>query len=178
MSSSKAIIKVHIIMFIHCVWWLDDILHAPNLGEPLPRSQINYDLWKVTLIGCCVCPSGAFAMRSFALIAPASDSYSTNAIPDLPGTRRTSLNPSNPLNTLDKTSTSASSGTFCKNRILFGGRYSSGITAAAPPVDLRPAPLVLIGRAASGGGTTPAARLRFFCASCASIACFRSVPHC
>lgn len=49
------------------------------------------------------------------------------------------------------------------------------MTAAAPPVDLRPAPLtVLAGRAAAGSATAPAGRLSFFCASCASRACFLS----
>lgn len=67
---------------------------------------------------------------------------------------------------------------FCTNRILFGGRYSSGMTAPAPPVDFRPAPLTaLAGLAAAGSETAPAGRLSFFCASCASRACFLSAKQ-
>jgi len=70
---------------------------------------------------------------------------------------------------------SYSSGRFWTKRILFGGRYSSGMTAAPAGLeDLRPAPRVgLMGRAVSG---TPTAALRFraLC-SAASAAFFLSV---
>ena len=65
-------------------------------------------------------------------------------------------------------------------RILFGGRYSSGITAAAPPVDLRPVPLaVFAGRtgAGSAAGAEAVGRFSFLLASCASTACFRSAQE-
>lgn len=64
--------------------------------------------------------------------------------------------------------------------ILFGGRYSSGITAAAPPVDLRPVLLaVLVGRAGTGSfaGVAAVGRFSFLLASCASRACFRSTRY-
>lgn len=121
-------------------------------------------------------------VASLALIAPDSVSYSTNAIPFLPGTNLASVNPSNRPNTLVSVSWSMLSGRSRKNRILFGGRYSSGMTvAAAPLVGLRPAPLVVLaGRVVSGAA--PAGRLSFFWASRASWACLRSVcrsqpPH-
>ena len=62
-------------------------------------------------------------------------------------------------------------------RILLGGRYSSGMTAAAPPVDLRPVLLaVFVGRAGAGSfaGAEALGRFSFLLASCASRACFRS----
>ena len=65
-------------------------------------------------------------------------------------------------------------------RILFGGRYSSGITAAAPPVDLRPVPLaVFVGRAGAGSfaGAAAVGLFSFLLASCASRACFRSTRY-
>lgn len=115
-------------------------------------------------------------VASLALIAPDSFSYSTNAIPLRPGTNLTSLNPSKRPKTAVTLSWFASSGRSRKNKILLGGRYSSGMTvAAAPAVGLRPAPLAAFaGRVVSGA---PAGRLSFFCASRASWACFRSVFH-
>ena len=119
-------------------------------------------------------PSAIPAVRSLALIAPTSASYSTNAIPLRPGTVRTSRKPSNAPKMFCRCSLSTSSGKFCKKRILFGGRYSSGITAPAAGLDdLSPAPRVdLMGRAASAAETSAG---RFFCsATAASLACFRS----
>ena len=60
-------------------------------------------------------------------------------MPRRPGTSLISRNPSNLPNIAPKASTSYSSGIFCKNKILFGGKYSSGITCeAAGPVDFSP----------------------------------------
>jgi len=68
------------------------------------------------------------------------------------------------------------------NRILLGGRYSSGTTPApAPDVPLRPAPRAVFGArcaAASCWGAPGAGRLRFLAASAASRACLRSVHAC
>lgn len=113
-------------------------------------------------------------VASLALMAPASVSYSTNAIPLRPGTSLTSWKPSKRPKTSDRPSWLASSGRSRRNKILLGGRYSSGTTAAvAPVVGLRPAPfVVLAGRALSAGA---AGRLSFFWASRASWACFRSI---
>ena len=126
---------------------------------------------------CVPSPSAMPAVFSFALIAPVSASYSMNAIPLLPGTNRTSLKPSNLPKIAVRASISYSSGKFCTKRILFGGRYSSGITAAVPAlVDLRPAPrAALTGRAETSEGKPAAAeRLRSFCCSAASAAFFLS----
>jgi len=49
----------------------------------------SYCLWKVTLIAFS--PNVIPVVASFAVIAPSSSSYSTNAIPIRPGTVRTSL---------------------------------------------------------------------------------------
>jgi hypothetical protein len=123
---------------------------------------------------CVASPSVIPAVFSFALMAPVSDSYSTNAMPLRPGTSRTSLNPSNLPNMDDNASISYSSGRFWTKRILLGGRYSSGTTAAPAGFDdLRPAPLeVLIGRALESGSTPAAAADRFslFASSAASSA--------
>lgn len=133
----------------------------------------SYCLWYVTLM--LLPPLSCIpAVLSLALMAPASFSYSTNAIPRRPGTRRTSRKPSKRPKTLVRASTSQSSGMFWTKRILFGGRYSSGTTAAAAgPVGLRPAPLAVF------AGRPPwsppgAGRLRRCCS--ASRAFFLSVP--
>jgi hypothetical protein len=122
-------------------------------------------------------PSAMPAVFSLALIAPASLSYSTKAIPLLPGTKRTSLKPSKRSNIVLRALMSYSSGRFWTKRILLGGKYSSGITA--PPEgleDLRPAPRVaLMGRAASGAIPCAPGRLRSFCASACSAAFFLSI---
>jgi hypothetical protein len=130
-------------------------------------------------MGLPLSPMGIPDVASFALIAPASFSYSTKAIPFLPGTNRTSLNPSKRPKTILRLSESAVSGNSRKNRILFGGRYSSGMTGAAAVLeDLRPIPrAVLAGRTFSAGPGAPAGRLSFFCASRASWACFRSAAQ-
>lgn len=134
----------------------------------------HYCLWYVTRIGLLASPIGIPDVFSLALIAPDSVSYSTKAIPFRPGTNLASMNPSKRENTPVSVSWSILSGRSRKNRILFGGRYSSGITAgAAPVVGLRPAPLfVFAGRAASAVG---AGRLSFFWVSSASWACLRSI---
>ena len=121
-------------------------------------------------------PSTIPAVLSLALIAPASASYSTKAMPFLPGTSRTSLKPSKRPKMAVRLSTSYSSGKFWRNRILLGGKYSSGTTApAAGFEDLRPAPReALIGRPPVSGAFAAAGRLSFFCASAASCACFLS----
>lgn len=142
-----------------------------------PNAQVAYCLWYVTLMTWLPSPKANPAVFSFALIAPVSLSYSTNAIPLLPGTNLTSLKPSYLPNIIVNESTSYSSGRFWTKIILFGGRYSSGITAAeAGFEDLRPAPLVaLIGPAAADGGTpTAAERFNRFCSSRASAAFFLS----
>ena len=128
--------------------------------------------WYVTKIRFS--PIGIPDAASLALIAPDSFSYSIKAIPLRPGTNLTSLNPSKRPKTAVRLSWSTSSGRFRKNRILFGGKYSSGMTvAAAPAVGLRPAPLAAFaGRAVS---TAPDGRLRLFWASRASWACLRSI---
>lgn len=122
-------------------------------------------------------PTGIPDVASFALIAPVSASYSTNAMPLRPGTNLTSWNPSKRPKIADRPSSLASSGSSRRNKILLGGRYSSGTTAVvAPEVGLRPAPLVVLaGRAVSAAA---AGRLSFFCASRASWACLRSKVKC
>ena len=127
----------------------------------------------MTLIGV---PSSTIpAVPSFALIAPVSLSYSTNAIPFLPGTSLTSLKPSN-LAKIPSISTPAS-GKPCTNRILLGGRYSSGMTGAAEAlVDLRPAPReALMGPVARGTLLAAAVRLRAACCVASSRAFFLSI---
>lgn len=122
-------------------------------------------------------PKAIPAVFSLALIAPVSVSYSMKAIPLRPGTRRTSLNFSKRPKIAVRASMSYSSGRFWTKRILFGGKYSSGITAATAFVDLRPAPLVvLIGLALASGATPVAAPALFilFCSSAASAAFFLS----
>lgn len=118
-------------------------------------------------------------VASFALIAPDSFSYSTNAMPFLPGTIRISLKPGNLPNIALKPSASYVSGSSLKNRILFGGKYSSGTTgAAAVPVGLSPVPFCAFVGRESGPPAVPAApagRFSFFWASRASCACLRSV---
>src|SRR5271169_4573108 len=119
------------------------------------------------------------AVFSLALIAPVSASYSMKAMPLLPGTRRTSRKPSYLSKIAVRASMSYSSGRFWTNRILFGGRYSSGTTAdPARFDDFRPAPReALIGRD-DGSGTAPAATavlLSLFDSSAASAAFFLSV---
>lgn len=145
-----------------------------TLQTPEQIIHRTHCLWKVTRIGFPASPMAIPAVASLALIAPDSFSYSTKAMPFRPGTVLTSRNPSKRLNTADRFSWSAVSGSSRRKRILFGGRYSSGMTAAAAPaVGLRPAPLaVFAGRAPSA---TPAGRLSFFWASRASWACLRSV---
>lgn len=130
----------------------------------------------MTRMGLPASPMGIPDVASFALIAPVSFSYSTNAIPFRPGTIRTSLKPSKRPKMAVRLSWSALSGRSRKNRILFGGRYSSGMTgAAAAWVDLRPAPFAAFaGRLASTAPAAAAGRLSFFCASWASWACLLS----
>lgn len=137
----------------------------------------HYCLWYVTRIALPASPIGIPDVFSLALIAPDSVSYSTKAIPFLPGTNLASMNPSKRENTPVSVSWSILSGRSRKNRILFGGRYSSGMTvAAAPVVGLRPAPLVVLaGRTVSAAG---AGRLSFFWVSSASWACLRSIVFC
>lgn len=120
-------------------------------------------------------PRGTPAVFSFALMAPASASYSTKAIPRRPGTKRTSRNPSNLPKMPVKASISYSSGTFCTKRILFGGRYSSGTTALVAAFEERkPAPRVaLIGREVISAAFPAAAAAIFsFLASSAASADF------
>jgi len=123
-------------------------------------------------------PSVMPAVFSLALMAPVSASYSMKAIPLLPGTKRTSRKPSNRPKMAVKASISYSSGRFCTNRILFGGRYSSGTTAAPDGFeDFKPAPLdALTGRGATSE-TAPAAAADLFSlfdSSAASAAFFLS----
>ena len=120
-------------------------------------------------------PRGLPAVLSLALIAPASASYSTNAMFFLPGTALTSRKPSNLAKIAESVSTVTSSDIFCTKRILFGGKYSSGMTAPAAALDgLRPAPrAVLTGRVVLDSGPA-AGRFSFFCNSAASAACFLS----
>lgn len=134
----------------------------------------HHCLWNVTRMGLPCSPIAIPDVASLALIAPASVSYSMKAIPARPGTVRTSWNPSKRPKTASRPSWVTSAASSRTKRILFGGRYSSGMTAAAAPeLGLRPAPLVVFaGRAASIG---TAGRLSFFWASRASWACFRSV---
>lgn len=135
-------------------------------------TETSYCLWYVTLM--FLPPFSCMpAVLSLALIAPASFSYSTNAIPRRPGTRRTSRKPSKRPKTLVRASTSVSSGRFWTKRILFGGRYSSGTTAAAAgPVGLRPAPLCVF--AGRPDGSPPGAGRLSRCCS-ASRAFFLSI---
>jgi len=117
--------------------------------------------------GLAVIPHRHSDVASFALIAPASFFIFDESNPLPPGTNRTSLNPSKRPKTILRLSESAVSGNSRKNRILFGGRYSSGMTGAAAVLeDLRPIPrAVLAGRTFSAGPGAPAGRLSFFCAS-------------
>ena len=137
-----------------------------NAEEPrstMPVVTGLYCLWYVTLIGLDSAPTAISAVLSFAVIACCSVSYSTNAIPFLPGTLRISLNPSKRSKIAVSASVSTSLGRFCTNRILFGGRYSAGITAA---------PEGLAGRAFAG--SPPEGWAAFFWVSTASRACLRS----
>lgn len=134
---------------------------------PAKHELRTYCRWYVTLM--VLSPKVIPAIFSFAVIAPCSASYSTKAIPPRPGTVLTSRNPSKRPNTVDRASTSYSSGTFCRKRILFGGRYSSGTTAdVATLVDLSPDGLAaLLGLPSAGA---PGPRLRCLSSSAASSA--------
>lgn len=127
----------------------------------------------------CFSPSlsDILSVLPFAAMAPASVSYSTKAIPVRPGTMRTSRKPSYGLKIAVRASLSKSSGRFWTNRVLLGGRYSSGITAEAPePVALRPAPRAFfVGRVLPSAGAPGKGRLRRFCSSAISRAFFLSV---
>ena len=106
------------------------------------------------------------AVFSFAAIAPCSASYSTNARPRRPGTNLTSRKPSKRPKTVVSSSTPYSSGIFCRKRILFGGRYSSGMTAAAAVlVDLSPDGFEAFAGRPSAAAAAP--RLSWFSASTA-----------
>ena len=136
---------------------------------------MHHCLWYTTFIGLLSSPRFIPAVLSFALIAPASASYSTKPMPLRPGTKRTSLKPSNLPKMAVRPSTPYSSGKFCTNKILLGGRYSSGMTApAAGFEDLSPAPLAALTGRATLGSTPAAGRLSCFANSTASAACFLS----
>ncbi len=139
-----------------------------------------YCLWYVTLR--FLSPRVMPAVLSLAATAPCSASYSTNAMPRRPGTTRTSRKPSKRAKMPVSASTSYSSATFCKKRILLGGRYSSGMTAAcATDVDLRPEGLAILdGRPSAAAPTATAPRFPGRGPSAASMAFFFSAnfPFC
>lgn len=144
-----------------------------HAAQPLLRQVNAHWRWKVTRIW--LSPNVVPAVISLALMAPFSSSYSTNAIPLRPGTRRTSLKPGYCEKSAVSSSGPMLSATWRTNRILFGGKYSSGTTPpAAPPAGLRPAPRAALTAGCAASGTAGAGRLRFF-SSAAAMACLRSV---
>lgn len=155
--------------------------HSPSVYHCLFTKICLYCLWYVTLITWLPSPSVMPAVFSLALIAPVSASYSTKAIPLLPGTSRTSRKPSNLPKIAVRASISYSSGRFCTKSILFGGRYSSGTTAdVAAFEDFSPAPLEALTGRADASATAPAATADLFSllvSSAASAAFFLSVMH-
>lgn len=146
---------------------------VPQLQPPA------YWRWYVTFIVFSPFFSAMPAVFSLAVIAPASASYSTKAIPLRPGTVRTSRKPSKRLKIPVSSSLPKSSGRFWTKRMRLGGRYSSGTTAAAPaPVDLRPAPRAfLVGRPLTAVSAPGRGRLRRFCSSAVSSAFFLSIDN-